>query len=169
MANVRETRRCRSTVRGLRWSISQSASRLKVIAAVRAQTISIENWNVFEPAATAALHGGRAQALVVLSSPTAFQSSARFATFTLRNRVPAITPFRPFAVAGGLISYGPDLDAFFGRTASMIDKILRGAKPADLAAEQPDKYELVVNEATGRALGLALPKALLLGADEVIR
>ena len=67
------------------------------------------------------------------------------------------------------MSYGPDLDVYFGRVASMVDKVLRGAKPADLAVEQPVKYELVINQRTGAALGLTLPRSLLLRADEVIR
>jgi putative ABC transport system substrate-binding protein len=108
-------------------------------------------------------------ASVVLSSPTAFQYSARFAEFTLRNRMPAISPFRPFAVAGGLMSYGPDLDLFFQRTASTVERILTGAKVSDVAAEQPTKYEFAINLKTAKALGLAIPQSLLLRADEVIQ
>src|SRR5205085_7406738 len=79
--------------------------------AVQAQTVPIENWAEFDAAANAAVRA-RTQAFVALSSPAAFQSSARFAQFTLRDRIPAISPFRPFAMAGGLMSYGPDLEAF---------------------------------------------------------
>jgi putative ABC transport system substrate-binding protein len=132
------------------------------------KTVSIDNWSEFATAASAAVRE-RTEAFVVLSSPTAFQSSAQFAAFTLHNRIPAISPFRPFAVAGGLMSYGPDLDHFFRRTAFTIDRIFKGAKPADTAVEQPTKYEFVINQRTASALGLAIPQSLLLRADEVIR
>ena len=134
---------------------------------MRARTVPIANWVNFESALAPALQD-RAQAFIVLSSPIAFQSSARFADYTLRNRIPAISPFRPYPVAGGLMSYGPDLDLFFQRTAVMIDRILRGARPADIAVEQPVKYDLVINRGTARELNLELPRALLLGASEVI-
>lgn len=131
------------------------------------QTAGIANWNELDGVLSTAVRSG-AQALLVLSSPTAFQYSARIAEFTNRHRIPAISPFRPFAVAGGLMSYGPDLDLFFQRTASTIDRILKGAKPGDVAAEQPTKYELVINRKTAKTLGLTIPQSLLLRADEVI-
>src|SRR4029079_10934049 len=84
---------------------------------MRARTVPIANWVDFESALGPALHD-RAQAFVVLSSPPAFQASARFAEYTLRNRIPAISPFRPYPAAGGLMSYGPDLDLFFQRAAT---------------------------------------------------
>jgi putative ABC transport system substrate-binding protein len=136
--------------------------------AVDVQTVPLENWADFDAALNAAIHAGT-QAFVTLSSPTAFQRSAQLAEFTRRHRIPAISPFRPFAVAGGLMSYGPDLDLFFQRTAFTIDRILKGANPGDVAVEQPTKYELVINGETARLLRLALPQALLLRADEVIR
>jgi putative ABC transport system substrate-binding protein len=136
--------------------------------ALQAQAVPIQNWAEFDAVIDTAVRA-RTEAFVVLSSPTAFQSSARFAEFTLRNRIPAISPFRPFAIAGGLMSYGPDLDAFFRRTASTIDRLLKGAKPADVAVEQPSKYEFVINQATARSLRLTIPQSLLLRADEVIR
>jgi len=134
---------------------------------MRARTVPIANWVEFESALASALHD-RAQAFVVLSSPTAFQSSARFAEYTLRNRIPAISPFRPYPAAGGLMSYGPDLDLFFQRTSVMVERILRGARPADIAVEQPTKYDFVVNRATARDLKLDLPRPLLLRATELI-
>ena len=135
---------------------------------VDVQTVALENWADFDAALTAALHAG-SQAFVTLSSPTAFQYSAQLAEFTRRHRIPAISPFRPFAVSGGLMSYGPDLGLFFQRTAFTIERILKGANPADVAVEQPTKYELVINGGTARLLRLALPQSLLLRADEVIR
>jgi putative ABC transport system substrate-binding protein len=136
--------------------------------AVDVQTVALENWADFDAVVSAALHAGT-QAFVVLSSPTAFQYSAQLAEFTRRHRIPAISPFRPFAVSGGLMSYGPDLGLFFQRTAFTIERILKGANPADVAVEQPTKYELVINGGTARLLRLTLPQALLLRADEVIR
>lgn len=135
---------------------------------IEVQTVAVEDWADFDAALGAALRA-RTQAFVVLSSPTAFQHSAQLAAFTQRNRIPAISPFRPYAVAGGLMSYGPDLDLFFRRTAFTIARILKGANPADVAVEQPTKYELVINHAAARRLGLPLPQSLLLRADEVIR
>jgi len=136
--------------------------------AVQAQSVPIENWAEFEAPVSAAMRA-RTQAFVVLSSPSAFQASAQFAQFMLRHRLPAISPFRPFTVAGGLMSYGPDLDAFFRRTAFTVDRILKGAKPADVAVEQPTKYEFVINYVTAKSLRLTVPQSLLLRADEVIR
>ena len=145
-----------------------AATNAAALALVQVQTVPIENWAEFGVAVNAAVRAGT-QAFVVLSSPTAFQASARLAEFTLRNRIPAISPFRPFAVAGGLMSYGPDLDLFFRRTAFMIDRILKGAKPAEVAVEQPTKYEFVINHRTAESLRLTIPQSLLLRANEVIR
>jgi putative ABC transport system substrate-binding protein len=111
---------------------------------------------------------GRPQALVQLSSPQARQASNRIADFALKNRLPAISMFRSFADSGGLLAYGPDLPIFFRRSATYVDRILKGAKPADLPIERPTKYELVVNSRTAKTLSLTLPASLLLRADEVI-
>jgi putative ABC transport system substrate-binding protein len=86
-----------------------------------------------------------------------------------RTRLPPITAFRQHAVAGGLMSYGPSLAEQFHRAASYVDKILKGAKPADLPVEQPTKVELVINLKTAKSLGLTIPPSLLVRADEVIQ
>jgi putative ABC transport system substrate-binding protein len=85
-----------------------------------------------------------------------------------RHRMPAIYSFRLFVVAGGLMSYGTDQVDMFGQTASYIDRILRGARPADLPVQAPTKYETVLNLKTAKALGLTVPPGLLVAADEVI-
>jgi putative tryptophan/tyrosine transport system substrate-binding protein len=88
--------------------------------------------------------------------------------FAARHRLPAIYPSRPFVEAGGLMSYGYDRNLLVKRAASYIDRILKGAKPADLPVEQPTKLELVINMKTAKDLGLAIPQSLLLRADQVI-
>ena len=90
--------------------------------------------------------------------------------FALANRLPTIAPTRRIPDAGGLMSYGPDLAAdLYRRAAPFVDKILRGAKPADLPVERPKKFELVINLHAAKALRLTVPQLLLLRADEVIQ
>jgi putative ABC transport system substrate-binding protein len=85
-----------------------------------------------------------------------------------RHRVPAIYPFRYFAAAGGLMSYGPDLLELYGRVPSYVDRILKGAKPADLPVQSPERTELVINLNVAKALGLAVPRIMLARANELI-
>jgi putative ABC transport system substrate-binding protein len=112
---------------------------------------------------------GRRGALIALSSPMLSGISKKLADFSARNRLPLISLNRFSTAEGGLMSYGPDLPHFYHRAATFVDKILKGAKPADLPVERPTKFELVINLKTAKALGLTIPQSLLLRADEVIR
>jgi putative ABC transport system substrate-binding protein len=106
----------------------------------------------------------------VIVLPSLFMQAHRKTVIALaaKHRLPAIYPFRYFAADGGLISYGIDtLDQFRG-AASYVDRILKGEKPADMPVQAPTKYELVINLATAKALGLDVPPSLLARADEVI-
>jgi ABC-type uncharacterized transport system substrate-binding protein len=85
-----------------------------------------------------------------------------------KSRVPALYPFQRHVQAGGLMAYGPNSDEQYRRAAVFVDKILKGAKPAELPVEQPTKFELVINLKTAKALGLTIPQSLLLRADQVI-
>jgi ABC-type uncharacterized transport system substrate-binding protein len=93
---------------------------------------------------------------------------AKIVEQALKKKLPTVFAYRDFIEAGGLMSYGPDRRQFYVRTAEYVDKILKGAKPADLPVEQPDKFEFVINARTARVLGLVMPEALLAAADEVI-
>jgi putative tryptophan/tyrosine transport system substrate-binding protein len=110
----------------------------------------------------------RAGALIVVPAPVFSQRLQRMADLTIKAQVPAIFPTKAFVEAGGLMSYGVHSADMIRRAAAYVDKILRGAKPADLPVEQPTKFELVINLKTAKALGLTLPYTLLGRADEVI-
>ena len=111
---------------------------------------------------------GRAQALYVVGDPLVSINRTRIAILAASARLPTIMPFREFVEAGGLMSYGSNIPDLFRRAADYVDKILRGAKAADLPVEQPTKFDLVVNLTTAKALGLEVPATLLARADEVI-
>ena len=96
------------------------------------------------------------------------QDIGAVAKLSRRYKMPVVAPFRYFTVAGGLVSYGPDLVEPFRRAARYIDRILRGERPGNLPVQAPTKYELLVNNRTAKALGLELPATLLARADEVI-
>jgi putative ABC transport system substrate-binding protein len=111
----------------------------------------------------------RTQALMMFTSPIASVNSGRIAEWTQQHRMPAISPFRAFAQAGGLLSYGPDLVAFRRISAAYVDRIIKGANVAELPVQQPTLFQFVVNLKTAKALGIVIPQPLLLRADEVIQ
>jgi putative ABC transport system substrate-binding protein len=106
--------------------------------------------------------------LFVLTSPFFFVDRARQVEFAMRNRLASVFALREWAEAGGLLSYGPSITGMFRRAAEMVDRLARGAKPAELPIEQPTKFELVINLATAKTLGLDIQPTLLARADEVI-
>jgi len=111
---------------------------------------------------------GRADALYVCADPLMNTHRVRINTLALGVRLPTMHGFREYVEAGGLMSYGANIPNLFRRAGDYVDKILRGAKPADLPVEQPTKFDLVVNLTTAKALGLEIPATLLARADEVI-
>jgi putative ABC transport system substrate-binding protein len=119
--------------------------------------------------AFATIRGGGAQAVCVVVSAMLFTQRARTAALALTNRLPTVSATPEEARAGSLLSFAPDYAALYRRAAYFVDKILKGAKPADLPVEQPTKFELVVNFKTAKALGLTIPPSLLLRADYVIK
>jgi putative ABC transport system substrate-binding protein len=110
----------------------------------------------------------RPDAMLVPASPLTFTRRKEIAAFAAAHRVPAAYGLREFAEAGGLLSFGPDTKDVFRRAAGYVDKILKGANPAEIPVEQPTKFELVINLKTAQRLGLTIPPTLLVRADEVI-
>ncbi len=107
-------------------------------------------------------------ALYVISDPVIITNRIRINTLALRARIPTMHSLREYVEVGGLISYGPNVSDMFRRAGELVDKILRGAKPAELAVQQPTKFELVINLTTAKALGLNIPPFVLVLADELI-
>jgi putative ABC transport system substrate-binding protein len=113
--------------------------------------------------------GARAGALIVLPSIVLSNERRRLVELAAKNRLPAVYPWREAVDAGGLMSYGPNNADIFRRTATYVDRILKGAQPGDLPVEQPTKFELVINLKTATGLGLTIPQSVLARADQVIQ
>jgi len=135
---------------------------------VQVQSLEVRGPDDFEHALPAAIRG-RAGALIVVDDPLTFLYRMRIADFAARNRLPAMYGFREYAEAGGLMAFGANLADLYRRAATYVDKILKGAKPADLPVEQPTKFELVINMKIANALGLTIPQSVLVRADEIIQ
>jgi putative ABC transport system substrate-binding protein len=133
-----------------------------------ARTLDVAGGADFENAFKAA-QIARVGAVVVLPSPYFDAQRARLIELAARYRLPAFYEFRNYVDDGGLMSYGPSINGMYARAASYVDRILKGANPGELAIERPTKFELVINLKTAKALGITMPKDVLLRADEVIR
>ncbi len=156
------------------WHRPRAADQFRVLReaalALKLQLISLERGTLpyslegaFQTAAR-----GRAEAVLVLGSPAFFPERKRLAELALRHRLPTSFQRPDYVEAGGLMSYGPDVNDILQRLADYTDLILKGAKPSDLPVEQPTKFELAINLKTAKALGLTIPPSLLQRADQVI-
>ena len=147
------------------WQAAQAAARergWKVLSIQLRDAGEIED--VFRSAVR-----GRAGALLVSAAGILFPLARRVAELSVKNRLPSIYALREYVEAGSLASYGADINDIWRRAAIFVDKILKGAKPADLPVEQPTKFELVINLKTAKALGLTIPQSILVRADEIIQ
>ncbi len=142
----------------------QAAARILGVTLVLAEHTLSEYTNAF-----ATISRTRPDALFVSWEPPAFVHRRLIVDFATRTRLPSTHYFRESVEAGGLMSYGPDFADLFRRAAGYVDKIIKGAKPADLPVEQPTKFELVINLKTAKALGLTIPQSILVRADQVIQ
>jgi putative ABC transport system substrate-binding protein len=141
--------------------------------AARALKLTIQPWEVrgtddFERV-FAAMGKQRSDGLFVLNSPLTRPNAKRIANFALKSRLPSIYGSREFVDAGGLMSYAADLAESYRRVAYYVDRILKGAKPADLPVEQPTKFELVINLKTAKQIGLTIPPEVLARASRLIK
>ena len=136
---------------------------------VQLQSLVVRGPDDFEGALAAATTG-RAGALTAVEDPLTITKRTQIVDFAAKSRLPAIYGVKEFVDAGGLMSYGAHLADLYRRAAATyVDKILKGAKPADLPVQQPTKFEFVINLKTAKALGLTIPQSVLLRADEVIQ
>ena len=118
--------------------------------------------------ALAAAAKANVQAIITMDDPLIQSARARIVEFQLNRRLPVIGELRPMTEAGGVMSYGPNQIDMWKRAAIFVDKILKGANPADIPVERPTKFELLINLKSAKALGLPVPNMLLVAADEVI-
>jgi putative ABC transport system substrate-binding protein len=120
------------------------------------------------PSALDRIAGSGADALWYSGAPVFRQRMGEIAAFALKQKLPSVGAVPPFADSGGLLAYAPNIDGFYDRTASYVDRILKGARPSDLPVEEPTKFNLVINLKTASSLGLTIPRSVLVGADRVI-
>jgi putative ABC transport system substrate-binding protein len=145
----------------------REAQRAAVALGLQLQSVEIRGTADLEAAFEAVTRAG-AEALYVVSSRQTVANIPRIVDFATKNRLPLAGGWGAWAKAGGLLSYGPNIDDMARRSASYIDRILQGAKPADLPVQQPTTFALVINLNTAKALGITVPQSILARADEVI-
>jgi putative ABC transport system substrate-binding protein len=155
---------------GSGWNVSRLTDDMRRIAESRGARflISDEIRDSYD-ATFAAMGKAKVEAVLVPSFPRFYREQAPIVEAAAKHRIPAIYEWGDMARAGGLIAYGPVIAELNRRVAAYVDKIFKGAKPGDLPVEQPTKFELVINLKTAKALGITIPQALLLRADEVIQ
>jgi putative ABC transport system substrate-binding protein len=149
----------------LNWKAAQTAGQVLGLAL---QSLEVRDPSGFE-AAFATMKREHADGLYVLGDPLTVGNRVRIVELAVKQRMPGIYFWRQFVDAGGLMSYGPSFGDMFRRAATYVDKILKGAKPADLPVEQPTRFELVINLKTAKALRLTIPQSILVRADQVIQ
>ena len=176
LALLKETVPSASPVAVLRNSANpvwQASALRETEAAARAMGLRLQLLEASGPdeleGAFAAMTRERAGALFVPADIIFVRHAQRMAELAARHRLPAMFGFREHVEAGGLMSYAASFAVMFRRAATFVDKMLKGAKPADLPVEQPTKFELVINLKTAKALGISIPQSVLLRADEVIQ
>jgi putative ABC transport system substrate-binding protein len=141
---------------------------IKSSLGLRLQSLEVRSPAEFDQA-FAAMTREHADALVLISNALFFSHRRQLAELAVRHRLPAMFHSREYAEVGGLMAYGANGEDLYRRAAAYVDKILKGAKPADLPVEQPTAFEFVINLKTAQALGLTIPPHLLFQATEVIR
>ncbi len=159
---------------GILWDASATDQFKAAGDAARSLGLRVQSLELRSPlydlaSAFAAAARDHAGAVLATTSPELFRNRASVAQLATKNRLPTMFALREFAEAGGLMAYGPSLTGMYADAATLVDKILKGAKPADLPVEQPTKFQLVIDAKTAKALGLTIPPSLLLRADEVIQ
>jgi putative ABC transport system substrate-binding protein len=137
------------------------------VLGLRLQSVEVRGPDDFQ-GAFAAMTRARPEALLTLADPLITAYRTQIVAFAAKSRLPTMDPFRESVEVGGLMAYSVDVPDLFRRAATYVDRILRGAKPADLPIEQPTKFEFVINIKTAQALGLAIPQSILLRADRVV-
>jgi putative ABC transport system substrate-binding protein len=147
------------------WSEMSAAG---VALGIQLQPVEVRDPTEFEDRFRAMINK-RVTALIVLQDPLFISQRQQLVELAARSRLPMLSPWREIAEAGGFMSYGANPSDLFRRAAGYVDKILKGAKPADLPVEQPIKFELVINLKTAEAMGLTIPPTLLFQATEVLR
>jgi putative ABC transport system substrate-binding protein len=149
----------------IKWQEVETAAR---VLKLQIQSVEVARPNDFAGAFKAAIKH-RAGALMVLRNPLIVNNRTKIAELAVKNRLPAMYDEREFVDAGGLMSYGTDLNDLHRRAAVYVDKILKGTKPAELPVERPIKFEFIVNLKSAKAIGLTIPQWTLMKADKVIQ